>query len=126
MNPNLLTLTAPDKGGLTNLNLRGGLAFSFSLLGAPWPSLQEAPNLVIPSKCQHTSLPRRLPACLKVPFVLISTGDKCVGISQGPLQGQAEAFSFQHSLYTLSMLPPQASAFSGVPAIKCVCVSVCA
>lgn len=33
MNPNLLTLTTPDKGGLTNLNLCGGLAFSPSL---PW------------------------------------------------------------------------------------------
>lgn len=35
VNPNLLTLTAPDKGGLTNLNLPGGLAFSPSLSWSP-------------------------------------------------------------------------------------------
>lgn len=57
VNPNLLTLTAPDKGGLTDLNLRGGLAFSPSLPGSPWPSLQVAPHLAVPAKCQHPSLP---------------------------------------------------------------------
>lgn len=57
VNSNLLTLTAPDKGGLTDLNLHGGLAFSPSLPWSPYPSLQVAPHLAIRAKCQHPSLP---------------------------------------------------------------------
>ena len=57
VNSNLLTLTAPDKGGLTDLNLHGGLAFPPSLPWSPYPSLQVAPHLAIRAKCQHPSLP---------------------------------------------------------------------
>lgn len=53
VNPNLLTLTAADKRGLTNLNLAEALPSLPPFLESLWPSLQVAPHLAIPKKCQH-------------------------------------------------------------------------
>lgn len=90
VNPNLLTLTTPDKGGLTNLNLREGLAFPPSLT---WSPVAQAPNLAVPTKCQHLSLPE-----VPVPQSTLCTWlhwPQCMGISQGDGGREAMEFSFK-------------------------------
>jgi hypothetical protein len=61
MNPNLLTLTAPDKRPRKARPAAGQPSFP-PFLAALWPGFQVAPHLAIFMKCQHTLPPRSRPA----------------------------------------------------------------
>lgn len=99
VNSNLLTLTAPDKGGLTNLNLCGGLAFSPCLPWSPVARPSGVSSFGHPHEMSASLPPRgacppasKHPLCSSPPEASAWTSHR--GLS---FQGWAEAFSFKQS-----------------------------
>lgn len=87
MNPNLLTLTAPDKRP-RKPQPAAGQPFLPPSPAALWPGFQVAPHLAIFMKCQHPLPPSPKQTSFKGPFVPIPTGDRAwafPGARGGPL-----------------------------------------